>query len=143
VVRDLPVKIGGAVPSLEEDPDAGFDPDAVPTPKDQRKVDRFILFALGDRTPGLARSAQSWLRHQGAPPTLNLSAPDPGGGGIDFVGNQARPLEINYSISDGFASEEATPARYSNAGRTSWPTRPPEWPVIEASTLTVPVTARL
>lgn len=46
VVRDLPAKVGGAVPSLKEDPDAGFDPDAVLAPKDQRKVDRFILFAL-------------------------------------------------------------------------------------------------
>ena len=42
---DLPAKIGAAVPSLEEDPDAGFDPDAALAPKDQRKVDRFILFA--------------------------------------------------------------------------------------------------
>jgi len=29
VVRDLPVKIGGVVPSLEEDSDAGFDPNTV------------------------------------------------------------------------------------------------------------------
>jgi 3-oxoacyl-(acyl-carrier-protein) synthase len=29
VVGDLPGKIGGVVPSLEEDPDAGFDPNTV------------------------------------------------------------------------------------------------------------------
>ena len=46
VVGDLPAKIGGVVPSLEEDPDAGFDPDVILSAKDQRKVDRFILFAL-------------------------------------------------------------------------------------------------
>jgi 3-oxoacyl-[acyl-carrier-protein] synthase II len=46
VVGDLPAKIGGVVPSLEEDPNAGFDPNAVFAPKDQRKVDRFILFGL-------------------------------------------------------------------------------------------------
>ena len=34
VVGDLPAKVGGTVPSLTEDPDAGFDPDAVLAPKD-------------------------------------------------------------------------------------------------------------
>jgi 3-oxoacyl-[acyl-carrier-protein] synthase II len=42
------------------------------------------------------------LRDRVAPPTLNLSAPDPAGNGIDFVANQARPLELNYAISNGF-----------------------------------------
>ena len=42
------------------------------------------------------------LRDQMAPPTLNLSAPDPAGDGIDFVANQARPLEMDYAISNGF-----------------------------------------
>lgn len=56
VVGDLPAKVGGAVPSLEEDPDAGFDPDAVLAPKDQRKVDRFILFALAAAEEALARA---------------------------------------------------------------------------------------
>lgn len=46
IVGDLPAKIGGAVPSVKEDQDAGFDPDAIMPKKDQRKVDRFILFAL-------------------------------------------------------------------------------------------------
>ena len=42
------------------------------------------------------------LRHQMAPPTLNLSAPDPAGDGIDFVANQARPMETDYAICNGF-----------------------------------------
>jgi 3-oxoacyl-[acyl-carrier-protein] synthase II len=45
VVGDLPAKVGGTVPSLEDDPDAGFDRDAVLAPKDQRKVDLFALAA--------------------------------------------------------------------------------------------------
>ena len=56
VVGDLPAKVGGVVPSLEEDPDAGFDPDAVLAPKDQRKVDRFILFALAAAEEALAQA---------------------------------------------------------------------------------------
>jgi 3-oxoacyl-[acyl-carrier-protein] synthase II len=42
------------------------------------------------------------LRDQVAPPTLNLSAPDPSANGIDFVANQARPLEMDYAVSNGF-----------------------------------------
>jgi 3-oxoacyl-[acyl-carrier-protein] synthase II len=41
------------------------------------------------------------LRDQVAPPTLNLGAPDPAGDGIDFVTNQARPMEMDYAISNG------------------------------------------
>jgi 3-oxoacyl-[acyl-carrier-protein] synthase II len=56
VVGDLPAKIGGVVPSLEEDVDAGFDPNTVFAPKDQRKVDRFILFALAAAEEALAQA---------------------------------------------------------------------------------------
>lgn len=46
IVSDLPAKVGGVVPSLEEDAEAGLNPDAVVSTKDQRKMDRFILLAL-------------------------------------------------------------------------------------------------
>jgi 3-oxoacyl-[acyl-carrier-protein] synthase II len=42
------------------------------------------------------------LRDQIAPPSLNLSAPDPAGDGIDFVANQARSMEMDYAICNGF-----------------------------------------
>ncbi|MGK6316453.1 beta-ketoacyl-ACP synthase II [Neorhizobium sp. DT-125] len=56
VVGDLPAKIGGVVPSFEEDRDGGFDPDSVLAPKDQRKVDRFILFALAAAEEALTQA---------------------------------------------------------------------------------------
>ena len=46
MITDLPAKVGGVVPSIEEDAEAGLNPDMIVTPKDQRKMDRFILFAL-------------------------------------------------------------------------------------------------
>lgn len=46
MVSDLPAKVGGVVPTIEEDAEAGLNPDTIVTPKDQRKMDRFILFAL-------------------------------------------------------------------------------------------------
>lgn len=46
IAGELPVKVGGLVPSLTEDPTGGLNPDEIVSPKDQRKMDRFILFAL-------------------------------------------------------------------------------------------------
>lgn len=46
VVADLPARVGGVVPTMEEDAEAGFDPDRATPPKEQKKMDRFILFAM-------------------------------------------------------------------------------------------------
>ncbi|MBD9510728.1 beta-ketoacyl-ACP synthase II [Ensifer sp. ENS10] len=46
VVAELGSKIGGTVPTSADDATAGFDPDRIIPPKDQRKMDRFILLAL-------------------------------------------------------------------------------------------------
>ena len=46
LIGDLAVSIGGQVQSVLQDPEAGFDPDRLRAAKEQRKMDRFILFAL-------------------------------------------------------------------------------------------------
>lgn len=56
LVGDLPVRIGGQVPGRGEDPQGGFDPDRVLPAKEQRKVDRFILFALAAAEEALAQA---------------------------------------------------------------------------------------
>lgn len=38
--------VGGQVPSPEEDPEAGYDPDQFIPSKERKKIDRFIEFAL-------------------------------------------------------------------------------------------------
>lgn len=43
---DLPCKIAGQVPSVEQDAEHGFDPLAVIPAKERKKMDRFIEFAL-------------------------------------------------------------------------------------------------
>ncbi|WP_122574912.1 beta-ketoacyl-ACP synthase II [Pseudomonas viridiflava] len=40
------VSVAGQVPTLEHDPIAGYDPDRVIAPKERKKMDRFIEFAL-------------------------------------------------------------------------------------------------
>jgi 3-oxoacyl-[acyl-carrier-protein] synthase II len=42
------------------------------------------------------------LRDQIAPPTLNLENPDAAADGIDLVGAQARSLNMEHAISNGF-----------------------------------------
>ncbi|SEG87974.1 beta-ketoacyl-ACP synthase II [Marinobacterium lutimaris] len=56
LVGDLPVKIAGVVPDLTEDPEAGFDADRVVAPKEQRKMDRFMLFALAAAEEAVAQA---------------------------------------------------------------------------------------
>lgn len=46
VVGELAAKVAGVVPDIADDPEAGFDPDRAVARKDQKKMDRFILFAL-------------------------------------------------------------------------------------------------
>lgn len=46
IVGELSAKVGGIVPGIAEDAEAGFDPDRYITPKDQKKMDRFIHFAM-------------------------------------------------------------------------------------------------
>jgi 3-oxoacyl-[acyl-carrier-protein] synthase II len=46
ITTDLSAKVGGQVPDVAVDPEGGFDPDRAAPRKDQRKMDRFALFAL-------------------------------------------------------------------------------------------------
>ncbi len=56
IVADLGSKIGGIVPDRKDDPAAGFDPDRVCSPKDQRKMDRFILLGLAAAEEAISQS---------------------------------------------------------------------------------------
>lgn len=56
VVADLPARVGGRVPTLAQDPQAGFDPDSAAPAKERKKMDRFILFALAAAREALAQA---------------------------------------------------------------------------------------
>ncbi|MGX9431724.1 MULTISPECIES: beta-ketoacyl-ACP synthase II [Bradyrhizobium] len=53
----LPARVAGIVPTKADDPEGGFDPDLGASPKDQRKMDRFILFALVAAAEAIAQAA--------------------------------------------------------------------------------------
>ncbi|SDS47252.1 beta-ketoacyl-ACP synthase II [Bradyrhizobium canariense] len=56
IVSDLGSKIGGIVPDWKDDTTGGFDPDRVCSPKDQRKMDRFILLGLAAAEEAISQS---------------------------------------------------------------------------------------
>jgi 3-oxoacyl-[acyl-carrier-protein] synthase II len=56
LIGNLSISIGGQVPDRTQDPEAGFDPDQLLAAKEQRKMDRFILFALAAAREALAQA---------------------------------------------------------------------------------------
>lgn len=53
----LPARVAGIVPTRADDVAGGFDPDLGAPPKDQRKMDRFILFALVAAAEAISQAA--------------------------------------------------------------------------------------
>lgn len=53
---DVSAQVAGRVPSLEEDPHAGFDLNAAVPGKDQKKLDRFIAFAIAAADEAIAQA---------------------------------------------------------------------------------------
>ncbi|MEX0729823.1 MAG: beta-ketoacyl-ACP synthase II [Aquisalimonadaceae bacterium] len=90
IVQDLPVKIGGRVPDRSQD-EAGFDPDAIMTPKDQRKVDRFILFALAAADEAISMAGWTEPASREAERTATVIAS--GVGGFPAIGEAFRLTE--------------------------------------------------
>lgn len=79
MVGDLPAKIGGIVPSLEQDPEGGFDPDTVLAAKEQRKADRFIVFALAAAEEALAEARWNPVSDDNRARTATIIASGVGG----------------------------------------------------------------
>jgi 3-oxoacyl-[acyl-carrier-protein] synthase II len=53
---DLHARVAGIVPDKAEDNEAGFDPDIAVARKDQRKMDRFILFGMAAAAEAIAQA---------------------------------------------------------------------------------------
>jgi 3-oxoacyl-[acyl-carrier-protein] synthase II len=79
IVSDLPAKVGGVVPSIEEDAEAGFNPDAVVSTKDQRKMDRFILLALAATDEALQQAQWQPVTEEQQERTATIIASGVGG----------------------------------------------------------------
>jgi 3-oxoacyl-[acyl-carrier-protein] synthase II len=88
---DLPVGIGGMVPTLQEDPEGGFDPDQAASPKDQKKMDRFILFALAAADEALRQA--NWFPNDAYAQTRTATIIGSGIGGLPAIIDAVRTVD--------------------------------------------------
>ena len=93
VTEGVPAKVAGRVLPLSEDAEGGWDVDAVVSPKDQRKMDRFIPFALGAADQALAQAG--WPAAGGSEAALARTATviASGIGGFGAIADAVRTTE--------------------------------------------------
>ena len=91
VTADLPVKIGGQVPDLAADPVAGFDPDKAAPVKEQKKMDRFILFALAAADEALKQA--NWHPTEEAAQERTATIIGSGIGGFPAIADAVRTTD--------------------------------------------------
>ncbi|AIR59378.1 3-oxoacyl-ACP synthase [Cedecea neteri] len=81
IVEDIPCKVAGQVPSVEQDPEHGFDPLATIPAKERKKMDRFIEFALVAAHEALAQADWSPASQEEKDRTATVIATGIGGFG--------------------------------------------------------------
>src|SRR3954466_11143341 len=87
----LPARIAGLVPDKADDADGGFDPAQAAAPKDQRKMDRFILFALLATAEAVAQAG--WRRGAAAALERTATIIPAGVGGFPAMAEAVRITE--------------------------------------------------
>lgn len=87
----LPARIAGLVPDKADDAEGGFDPSNAATPKDQRKMDRFILFALLATAEAVAQAG--WMPQDAAALERTATIIGSGVGGFPAMAEAVRITE--------------------------------------------------
>jgi len=93
VTEGVPAKVAGRVLPLSEDPEGGWDVDAVVSPKDQRKMDRFIPFALGAADQALAQAGWPAVGGDEATRARSATVIASGIGGFGAIADAVRTTE--------------------------------------------------
>ncbi|MGY3508698.1 beta-ketoacyl-ACP synthase II [Bradyrhizobium lupini] len=87
----LPARIAGLVPDKADDSDGGFDPAQAAAPKDQRKMDRFIVFALLATAEAVAQAG--WMPQDAAALERTATIIASGVGGFPAMAEAVRITE--------------------------------------------------
>jgi 3-oxoacyl-[acyl-carrier-protein] synthase II len=85
---DVPAQIAGQVMDKTADPEGGFDLDAAVPPKDQKKMDRFIQFALAAADEAIAQAG--WAPQDEAARTRTATIIATGIGGFPAIAEAVR-----------------------------------------------------
>lgn len=91
MVPDLAAKVAGVVPSIAEDPEAGFDPDVAVPPKDQKKMDRFIQFAMAAAEEAVAQAG--WRPAEARAQQRTATVIASGVGGFPYIVETVRTVD--------------------------------------------------
>ncbi|WOZ79836.1 beta-ketoacyl-ACP synthase II [Kosakonia sacchari] len=91
VVDDIPCKVAGQVPSIEEDPQYGFDPLVAISAKERKKMDRFIEFALVAAKEALTQA--NWFPQDQAEKDRTATVIATGIGGFNEIANAVRTTD--------------------------------------------------
>ncbi|MDZ7322346.1 beta-ketoacyl-ACP synthase II [Kosakonia sacchari] len=91
VVDDIPCKVAGQVPSIEENPQYGFDPLVSIPAKERKKMDRFIEFALVAAKEALTQS--NWFPQDQAKKDRTATVIATGIGGFNEIANAVRTTD--------------------------------------------------
>jgi len=92
ITVDLSAKVGGQVPDLAVDLEGGFDPDRVAPRKDQRKMDRFILFALLAADEAIAQA--NWKPEDARSRQRTATVIASGIGGFPAIADAVRTTDV-------------------------------------------------
>ncbi|ABR91558.1 3-oxoacyl-acyl carrier protein synthase II [Janthinobacterium sp. Marseille] len=84
----IDAKVGGVVPSIAEDQNGGFDPDRHVSSKDQRKMDKFIVYAIAASEEALREAAWQPTTERQKERTATIIAS--GIGGFPAIANAVR-----------------------------------------------------
>jgi len=91
IAADLPTKVAGLVPDIQEDNEGGLDPDQVASPKDQRKMDRFILLALAAADEALQQA--NWYPQSEEEKIRTATVIASGVGGFPAIADAVRTVD--------------------------------------------------
>ncbi|MFE4109707.1 beta-ketoacyl-ACP synthase II [Kosakonia sp. YIM B13611] len=91
MVDDIPCKVAGQVPSIEEDPQYGFDPLVAIPAKERKKMDRFIEFALVAAKEALTQA--NWFPQDQAEKDRTATVIATGIGGFNEIANAVRTTD--------------------------------------------------
>ncbi|MCP3666560.1 MAG: beta-ketoacyl-ACP synthase II [Gammaproteobacteria bacterium] len=134
-VSELPVKIAGLVPSIEQDPEAGLNIDALLSPKEQKKLGLFTLYAFAAAEEALQQA--NWFPSDEADQVATATVIATGIGGFPNIIDAQKTLQTrghrrispffvpaflanlaagNVSIKYGFKGPLSTPVTACAAG---------------------------
>lgn len=80
---ELPIKVAGSVPSIEDDPQVGLDPDRVLDAKERRKLELFSLYAIAAAEEALSQA--NWFPESDADRLATATIVGTGIGGFPTI----------------------------------------------------------